>query len=80
MALLTLYSQIRFIALHVLQTSKGFLVFLLRQSLSGGGVNVNHNATRSPRFASKSRTENDSSVLKNSEGNRDGEWNFCLGK
>ena len=52
------YSEIRCIALRVLQTSKG----------SEGGVNANHNVTCSP---------NDSRLLKNSEGNRVGEWIFC---
>ena len=36
-----------------------------------GGVHANHNATCSP-----SLTENDSRLLKKSEGNRDGEWIF----
>ena len=30
--------------------------------------------------ARKASQENDSWLLKNSEGNRDGEWNFCGGK
>ena len=38
---------------------------------SEGGVNANHNVMCSP-----SLTENDSSLLKNSVGNFDGEWNF----
>ena len=42
---------------------------------SEGGVNENHNATCSPSFA-----ENDSRLLKNSEGNRDGERIFCRRK
>ena len=40
-----------------------------------GGAHANHNATCSP-----SLTENDFRLLKNSEGNRDGEWIFCRGK
>ena len=48
--------------------------------LSGGGVNVNHNATHSPSLARKNKTENDSRLLKNSEGNRDDEWYFCRGQ
>ena len=40
---------------------------------SEGGVNENHNATCLPSFA-----ENDSRLLKNSEGNRDGEWIFFV--
>ena len=28
----------------------------------------------------KKKTDNDSRLLKNSEGNRNGEWKFCRGK
>ena len=42
---------------------------------SEGGVNANHNVTCSPGLA-----ENDSRLLKNSEGNRAGEWIFCQSK
>ena len=28
----------------------------------------------------KNKTENDSTLLKNSKENHDGEWNFCRGK
>ena len=42
---------------------------------SEGRVNANHNVTCSPSLA-----ENDSRMLKNSEGNRDGEWIFCRRK
>ena len=42
---------------------------------SEGGVNANHNVARSP-----SSAENDFRLFKNSEGNRDGEWNFCWRK
>ena len=45
--------------------------------LSGGGINANHNAKHSSSLACKNKTENDSRLLKNSEGNRDNEWNFC---
>ena len=45
--------------------------------LSGGGVNANHNTTHSPSLAHKNKIENDPKLLKNSEGNRDDEWNFC---
>ena len=45
--------------------------------LSGGGVNANHNTTHSPSLARKNKIENDPKLLKNSEGNRDDEWNFC---
>ena len=58
-----------------LQTSNGF--FCSVNHLSGGGVNANHNATHSPSLASKNKIENDPKLLKNSEGNRDDEWNFC---
>ena len=43
-------------------------------------MNANHNATRSRSLARKNKTENDSRLLKNNEGNRDGEWNFYRGK
>ena len=58
-----------------LQTSNGF--FCSVNHLSGGGVNANHN---SPSLAHKNKTENDSRLLKNSEGNRDDEWTFCRGQ
>ena len=61
-----------------LQTSNGFFGSL--NHLSGGGVNTNHNATRSPSLARKNKTQHDSRLLKNSEGNRDDEWNFCRGQ
>ena len=44
------------------------------------GVNANHNATHSPSLARKNEIENDPKLLKNSEGNRDDEWNFCWGQ
>ena len=44
------------------------------------GVNVNHNATPSSSLAPKNKTENDSRLLKNSEGNLDNEWYFCRGQ
>ena len=44
------------------------------------GVNVNHNATHSPSLARKNKSESDSRLLKNSEGNRDDEWYFCRGQ
>ena len=52
--------------------------FLFRQSFEWGRteVNANHNAKHSP----LTKTENDSRLLKNSEGNRDDEWTFCLGQ
>ena len=37
-------------------------------------------ATHSPSLARKNKTENDSRLLKNSEGNRDDEWYFCRGQ
>ena len=45
------YSEIRCIALRVSQTSKGFWVFLSRQSFSEGGVNANLNVTCSHSLA-----------------------------
>jgi len=48
--------------------------------LSGGGVDANHNSTRTPSLARKNKTKKDSRLLKNSEGNRDDEWNFCKGQ
>ena len=48
--------------------------------MSGGGVNANHDATHSPSLALKNETENDSRLLKNSEGNRDDESTFCRGQ
>ena len=72
------YSQICCVALRCLQTSNGF--FCSVNHLSGGGVNANHNATHSPSLARKNKTENDSRLLKNSEGNRDDEWTFCRGQ
>ena len=53
----------------------GFTV--LFDHLSGGGVNANHNAKQSVSLACKNKTENDSRLLKNSEGNSDDEWTFC---
>ena len=44
------------------------------------GVNANHNAKHSPSLACKNKTENDSRLLKNSEGNRDDEWTFGRGQ
>ena len=72
------YSQIRCVALHRLQTSNGF--FCSVNHLSGGGVNANHNAKHSPSLVCKNKTENDSRLLKNSEGNRNDEWTFCCGQ
>ena len=72
-------SQIRWIALRVYKlTSNGF--FCSVNHLSGGGVYANHNVTHSPGLARKNKTENDSRLLKNSEGNRDDEWTFCRGQ
>ena len=34
----------------------------------------------SPSLARKNKIENDPKLLKNSEGNRDDEWNFCKGQ
>jgi len=55
---------------------EGILVFFCSVNhFSDGGVNANHNVKRS-----LSLVENDSRLLNNSEGNRDGEWIFCRGK
>ena len=62
-----------------LQTANRFFCSVNHLS-SVGGVSGNHNATRSPSFALKNKTENDSGLLRNSEGNRDDEWNFCRGQ
>ena len=67
----------RFIAKFVV-FSKGF--FCSVNHLSGGGVNANRDATHSPSLALKNKTENDSRLLKNSEGNRDNESTFCRGQ
>ena len=58
-----------------LQTSNGFSCSVCH--LSGGGVNANHYSTHSPSLARKNKIEIDPKLLKNSEGNRDDEWNFC---
>ena len=52
-----------------------FWFFCSVNNFSEGGVNANHNVTCSPGLA-----ENDSRLLKNSEGNRAGEWIFCQSK
>ena len=64
------FSKIRCIVLCVLQTLKRFWVFLFHHS-SEGGANANHTVMCSPSLA-----ENDSRVLKNREGNHNGEWIF----
>ena len=73
------YSEIRCIALLFLQTQKlvrsDFGFFCSVNHFSESGVSVNHNVTCSPSLA-----ENDSRLLKNSEGNGDGEWVFCRRK
>ena len=66
------YSQICCIALRVCKLPMGFSVL----SIIWGGGGVNHNATHSPTLARKNKTENDSRLVKISEGNRDDEWNF----
>ena len=62
-----------------LQTSNRFSCYVNHLS-SVGGVSGNHNATLSPSLARKNKTDNDSRLLRNSEGNRDDEWNFCRGQ
>ena len=54
---------------------RDFGFFFSVNHFSEGGVNANHNVTCLPSLA-----ENDSRLLKNSEGNRDGEWIFCWRK
>ena len=61
-----------------LQTSNG--LFCSVNHLSRGGVNANHDATHSLGLARKNKTENDSRLLKNSEGNRDDDYTFCRGQ
>ena len=45
-----------------------------------GEVNANYNAIHLPSLTRKNKTKNDSRLLKNSKGNRHGQWNFCQGK
>ena len=66
---------------------RNFGFFCSVSHLSGGGVNANHNTTRSPMPASpmpaspsKTKTENGSRLIENSKGNLGGEWNFCRGE
>ena len=75
----THHLQPKFVVSRRLQFSKGFWVFLFCpwNHLSGGGVHANHNAMHLPCFTRKNKTANDSELLNNSKGNRDGEWNFC---
>ena len=49
--------------------------FCFVNQLSGDGVNANHNAKHSLSLACKNKTENDSRLLENSEGNRERETN-----
>ena len=70
-----IYSEIRCIALRVLQTSKVFGVFWSVNHFSKGGVNANHIVTCTSCLA-----KNDFRRLKNSEGNHDGGWIFCRRK
>ena len=54
---------------------RDFGFFCSINQFSEGGVKANHNVMSSPSLA-----ENDSRLLKNSKGNRDGEWIFCRRK
>ena len=54
---------------------RDFGFFCSINHFSEGGVKANHNVMSSPSLA-----ENDSRLLKNSKGNRDGEWIFCRRK
>lgn len=40
-----------------------------------GGVNADHNVTRSPSLSHKNKTDNNYGMFKNREGNRYGDWN-----
>ena len=57
--------------LHDCKLQRDFGFFCPVNHCSEGGINANHNVTRSPNLA-----ENDSRLLKYSEGNRDSEWIF----
>ena len=52
---------------------RDFGFFCSINHFSEGGVKANHNVMSSPSL-------NDSRLLKNSKGNRDGEWIFCRRK
>ena len=74
------YSQIRCIALRVLQTSKGFWVFLFRQLFDWGRGKgksqrnaLAHASSAHASFALKNKTENGSRLIENSKGNLGGE-------
>ena len=54
---------------------RDFGLFCSVNHFSEGGVNANHNVT-----CTSSLAENDSRLLKSSEGNHDGEWIFCRQK
>ena len=54
---------------------RDFGFFCSINHFSEGGVKANHNVMSSPSLA-----ENDPRLLKNSKGNRDGEWIFCRRK
>ena len=71
-------SQICCIALRVCKLWTGFSVPSI--IWVGGGVNANHSATHSPSLARKNEIDNDPKLLKNSEGKREDEWNFCWGQ
>ena len=53
--------------------------FSVPSIIEWGGVNANHNATLAQRVLQK-KTERDSRLLKNSEGNHNDKWNFCQGQ
>ena len=71
-----IYRQIRCIALRVMQASKGFWVYLLRQSFELGArsMQITMFERTCPAWSTKTK------LRINGEGNRDGEWNFCRGK
>ena len=55
---------------------RDFGLFCSVNHFSEGGVNANHNYVT----CTSSLAENDSRLLKSSEGNHDGEWIFCRRK
>ena len=60
----------------------GFLCSVSHLSCGGGGggCKSQRNAFAHASFALKNETENGSRLIDNSEGNLDGEWNFCRGE
>ena len=69
--------MIKFVVSHCayFKLRRDFGFFCSVNHVSKGRVKANHNVACSPSLA-----ENDSRLLKNSKGNRDGEWIFCRRK